>query len=159
MAWIIGWDLVLEYGISVAAVAVGWGANLNSFLDAAFGVADPEAIATSPEDGGTFNLPAVVDRPGRHLPAGPGGQRDAPGSTLVMVVVKLAVLMFFIVVGVTVLQRRQPRGRSPPTASTGWSARPSIIFFAYIGFDAVSTGSEEASGPAATCPSPSSARC
>ena len=58
-AWIIGWDLILEYGVSVAAVAVGWGGNLNEFLDNAFGFALPESIATSPSDGGVFNLPAV----------------------------------------------------------------------------------------------------
>src|SRR5688572_6752529 len=60
VAWIIGWDLILEYGVSVAAVAVGWGANFNVFLDNTFGVAIPEALATSPEGGGTFNLPAVL---------------------------------------------------------------------------------------------------
>src|SRR5690349_24540946 len=59
VAWIIGWDLILEYGVSVAAIAVGWGGNLNAFLDAAFGFALPDAIAKSPEDGGVFNLPAV----------------------------------------------------------------------------------------------------
>src|SRR3954452_11920838 len=59
-AWIIVWDLILEYGVSVAAIAVGWGGNLNAFLDSAFGFALPEAIATSPEDGGVFTLPAVV---------------------------------------------------------------------------------------------------
>src|SRR3954469_25326380 len=59
VAWIIGWDLILEYGVSVAAVAVGWGGNLNEFLDSTFGFALPDAIAKSPEDGGTFNLPAV----------------------------------------------------------------------------------------------------
>src|SRR5262245_35152691 len=58
-AWIIGWDLILEYGVSVAAVAVGWGGNLNEFLDNAFGFELPESIATSPSDGGVFNLPAV----------------------------------------------------------------------------------------------------
>ena len=59
VAWIIGWDLILEYGVSVAAVAVGWGGNLNEFLDNAFGFALPDSIATSPEDGGVINLPAV----------------------------------------------------------------------------------------------------
>ena len=48
VAWIIGWDLILEYGVSVAAVAVGWGGNLNEFLENAFGFALPESIATAP---------------------------------------------------------------------------------------------------------------
>src|SRR3982751_2499991 len=59
VAWIIGWDLILEYGGSVAAVAVGWGGNVNAFLSAAFGVELPTAISTSPSEGGVFNLPAV----------------------------------------------------------------------------------------------------
>ena len=65
VAWIIGWDLILEYGVSVAAVAVGWGGNVNAFLDAAFGVASPTRSPV-PEDGGVFNLPAVLHRPGDH---------------------------------------------------------------------------------------------
>ena len=59
VAWIIGWDLILEYGVSVAGIAVGWGGNLNAFLDAAFGYALPDSIAKSPSEGGVFNLPAV----------------------------------------------------------------------------------------------------
>src|SRR6185295_19189714 len=52
VAWVIGWDLILEYGVSVAGIAVGWGGNLNAFLDAAFGFALPDAIAKSPSEGG-----------------------------------------------------------------------------------------------------------
>jgi basic amino acid/polyamine antiporter, APA family len=48
VAFIIGWDLILEYGVSVAAVAVGWGGNVNAFLDSAFNVRIPDAISTSP---------------------------------------------------------------------------------------------------------------
>ena len=59
VAWVIGWDLILEYGVSVAAIAVGWGANLNAFLETAFGIALPERLTTSLPDGG-INLPAVV---------------------------------------------------------------------------------------------------
>src|SRR3954469_16290854 len=59
VAWIIGWDLILEYGVSVAAIAVGWGGNVNVFLQAAFGYALPTAISKSPSEGGVVNLPAV----------------------------------------------------------------------------------------------------
>src|SRR3954465_10880881 len=58
IAWIIGWDLILEYGVSVAAVAVGWGGNLNEFLDNVFNYQLPESISTAREDGGILNLPA-----------------------------------------------------------------------------------------------------
>jgi len=60
VAWIIGWDPVLEYGVSVAAAAIGWGGNLNEFLDSAFGVKLPDAISQPREEGGIVNLPAVI---------------------------------------------------------------------------------------------------
>src|SRR4051794_32685698 len=59
VAWIIGWDLILEYGVSIAAVAVGWGQYFNELLDTLFGLSLPDTIATAPGDGGSFNLPAV----------------------------------------------------------------------------------------------------
>src|SRR3954467_10568686 len=97
VAWIIGWDLILEYGVSVAAVAVGWGGNVNAFLEAAFGVALPTSISTSPEDGGVFNLPAVFIVVAIMLLL-VRGARESAGANLVMVAVKLVVLTFFIVV-------------------------------------------------------------
>src|SRR6185503_18489109 len=60
LAWIIGWDLILEYGVSVAAVAVGWGQYFNDLIDDLFGWQLPDAIASAPGDGGTFNVPAVI---------------------------------------------------------------------------------------------------
>ena len=150
VAWIIGWDLILEYGVSVAAIAVGWGGNLNAFLDSAFGVALPDAIAKSPEDGGIFNLPAVFIVLAITLLL-VRGVTESARVNLVMVVVKLAVLMFFIVValfnfGTGNFQPFAPDGFDGVTAATA------IIFFAYIGFDAVSTGSEEAKNPARDLP-------
>ena len=60
LAWIIGWDLILEYGVSVAAVAVGWGQYFNDLLDSLFGLSLPDSLANPPgEEGGAFNLPAV----------------------------------------------------------------------------------------------------
>ena len=88
MAWIIGWDLILEYGIAVAAVAVGWGGNLNEFLDTGFGIRIPDALATSPEEGGTFNLPAVLIVAAVTALLMKGARETAWANT-VMVVVKL----------------------------------------------------------------------
>src|SRR5436305_6469193 len=84
VAWIIGWDLILEYGVSVAAVAVGWGGNVNAFIGAAFHVQLPDAISKSPSEGGVFNLPAVfiVLAITVLLVRGP---RARAGATLVMV--------------------------------------------------------------------------
>ncbi|MGA5299012.1 amino acid permease [Nucisporomicrobium flavum] len=150
VAWIIGWDLILEYGVSVAAIAVGWGGNLNAFLDAAFGYTLPDAIAKSPEDGGVFNLPAVFIVLAITLLLCRGVTESARVN-LVMVAVKLTVLLFFIVVafinfGTGNFQPFAPDGVDGVTAAAA------IIFFAYIGFDAVSTGSEEARNPAKDLP-------
>ncbi|WP_306211605.1 amino acid permease [Actinoplanes sp. RD1] len=150
VAWIIGWDLILEYGVSVAAIAVGWGGNLNAFLDAAFGVALPDAIATSPEDGGIFNLPAVfVVLAITALLV--RGVTESARVNLVMVAVKLVVLTFFIVVALFNFGTGnfQPFA---PSGVDGVTSAAAIIFFAYIGFDAVSTGSEEARNPAKDLP-------
>jgi APA family basic amino acid/polyamine antiporter len=145
VAWIIGWDLILEYGVSVAAVAVGWGGNLNVFLDAAFGYKLPDAIAKSPEDGGVFNLPAVlIVLAVTFLLV--RGVRESARANFVMVSVKLLVLTFFIVIALVNFSAKNftpflPHGTGSVTTAAA------IIFFAYIGFDAVSTGSEEARNP------------
>ncbi|GGK91588.1 amino acid permease [Mangrovihabitans endophyticus] len=150
VAWIIGWDLILEYGVSVAGVAVGWGGNLNAFLDAAFGVSLPDAIAKSPEDGGVFNLPAVLIVLAITLLL-VRGVTESARVNLVMVVVKLTVLTFFIVVALVNFGTGnfQPFA---PSGVDGVTSAAAIIFFAYIGFDAVSTGSEEARNPGRELP-------
>ena len=100
VAWIIGWDLILEYGVSVAAVAVGWGEYLNSFLDTVFGFSLPESIAGPPGEGGTVNLPAVfIVLAIMSLLV--YGVRESARANSVMVVVKIAALLLFIVLGVT----------------------------------------------------------
>ena len=146
VAWIIGWDLVLEYGVSVAAVAVGWGGNLNEFLDNTFGWALPDEIATSPEDGGIFNLPAVfivlavmvlLSR----------GVRETAKANFVMVIIKIAILLFFIVVAFSSAFNTDNLEPFAPDGVNGAVTAASVIFFAYIGFDAVSTGAEEAREP------------
>src|SRR5207248_5137767 len=145
VAWIIGWDLILEYGVSVAAVAVGWGGNLNAFFDSAFGFKLPNAIAHSPSEHGVFNLPAVfiVFAITFVLVL---GVRESARTNMVMVVVKLAILTFFIVVALSNFHTGNFKPFLPHGASAVTSAA-AIIFFAFIGFDAVSTGSEEARRP------------
>jgi basic amino acid/polyamine antiporter, APA family len=145
VAFIIGWDLILEYGVAVAAVAVGWGGNVNEFLESAFGVALPQAIATSPSEGGTFNLPAVAIVVVVTLLLA-RGTRETAEANIIMVVIKIAVLLFFIVVA---LMSFNPANFTPfaPEGAQGITAAAGVIFFAYIGFDAVSTGSEESTNP------------
>jgi APA family basic amino acid/polyamine antiporter len=150
VAWIIGWDLILEYGVSVAAIAVGWGGNLNAFLDSAFGVALPDAIAKSPSDGGIFNLPAVFIVLAITLLL-VRGVTESARVNLIMVAVKLVVLLFFIVVALFNFGTGNFHNFAP-TGVDGITSASAIIFFAYIGFDAVSTGSEEAKNPAKDLP-------
>jgi APA family basic amino acid/polyamine antiporter len=150
VAWIIGWDLILEYGVSVAAVAVGWGGNLNELLENTFGVALPAAISAPPSEGGIFNLPAVII-----VFAITWlliiGVRESAQANFVMVIIKLAVLVFFIIAAATAINA----DNFTPFAPAGYGGvvtAAAIIFFAYIGFDAVSTGSEEAKNPSKDLP-------
>jgi basic amino acid/polyamine antiporter, APA family len=145
VAFIIGWDLILEYGVSVAAVAVGWGGNLNAFLDAAFNVRIPDAISTSPEDGGVFNLPAVIIVMSITFLL-IRGTRESARANMIMVGIKIAILIFFIIAALTSFdpanfQNFGDKGIGGVTTAAG------LIFFAYIGFDAVATGSEESNNP------------
>jgi APA family basic amino acid/polyamine antiporter len=152
VAFIIGWDLILEYGVSVAAVAVGWGGNVNEFLIAAFGkgAALPDAISKSPEDGGVFNLPAVfiVALITVLLTL---GTRESARVNAVMVVIKIVILAFFIVTAFTGFNGANFTPFAPQGAA-GITGAAGVIFFAYIGFDAVTTASEESKNPAKDLP-------
>jgi APA family basic amino acid/polyamine antiporter len=151
VAWIIGWDLILEYGVSVAAIAVGWGGYLQSLLDSVLGVHLPDAISQAPGDGGTFNLPAVV------LVLAVAallcvGVRESARTNTAMVAFKLAVLLLFVILGgyALLFHKGGGAGSFSPFAPNGFSGvvdAAALIFFAYIGFDAVSTSGEEAERP------------
>jgi APA family basic amino acid/polyamine antiporter len=151
VAWIIGWDLILEYGVSVAAVAVGWGGYLQSLLDSLFGISIPDSIAGPPGDGGSFNLPAVflVLAVTALLCV---GVRESARTNAAMVAFKLGVLGLFVVLGAYALLFHEGGGAGgfSPFATHGFSGvvdAAALIFFAYIGFDAVSTSGEEAEKP------------
>jgi basic amino acid/polyamine antiporter, APA family len=150
VAWIIGWDLILEYGVAVAAVAVGWGGYLKSLLDSLFGITIPESIAGPPGDGGTANLPAVflVLAVSALLIY---GVRESARTNTFMVITKVAILIFFIVVGVSSINGDN---FSPwaPNGFNGTVDAAALIFFAYIGFDAISTSGEEAENPSRDLP-------
>src|SRR3954462_1526575 len=142
LAWIIGWDLILEYGVSGAAVAVGWGGYLQDLLDSVFGISLPDAISQPPGEGGSFNPPAVL------LVLGVtavliAGVRESARANTVMVALKVAILLFFVVIGVTAFKKSNLEPFAPH-GFDGVRAAASLIFFAYIGFDAVSTTGEEA---------------
>jgi basic amino acid/polyamine antiporter, APA family len=145
VAWIIGWDLILEYGFSVAVVAVGWGGYLNTLLGDIFGATLPNSIANPPGDGGVVNVPAVflvLMITGVLIV----GVRESARFNTLMVVFKLAVLAFFIVLGFTAI-KSQNYSPFAPKGFSGIADAAALIFFAYIGFDAVSTSGEEAKRP------------
>ncbi|MFG3074933.1 amino acid permease [Streptomyces sp. NPDC048225] len=142
VAWICGWCLVLEYGVSVAAVAVGWGEYLNELLDGTIGVTLPAVLSAPPGDGGIFNLPAliVVLLAMTFLL---GGARESARANTIMVVVKIAALVLFCAIGVQGF-RSGNYEHFMPLGMAGVSAAGATLFFSYIGFDAASTAGEEA---------------
>ncbi|GHJ38922.1 amino acid permease [Streptomyces sp. TS71-3] len=142
IAWICGWCLILEYGVSVAAVAVGWGQYLNELLDGTLGVTLPAALSAPPGDGGAFNLPAlaVVLLAMVFLL---GGARESARVNTVMVGVKIAALLLFCGIGVAGI-RSGNYAPFMPLGVAGVSGAGATLFFSYIGFDAASTAGEEA---------------
>ena len=150
LAWIIGWDLILEYGVSVAAVAVGWGSYFTTLLDSLFGITLSDSITLPPGDGGDVNVPAflLVLAVAALLIS---GVRQSARSNTVMVITKLAVLVFFIVAAATAFNGDHFSDFAP-NGFGGVETAAALIFFAYIGFDAVSTGSEETDNPQRNLP-------
>jgi APA family basic amino acid/polyamine antiporter len=162
VAWIIGWDLVLEYALSASTVAVGWSGYFVSFLRDLGLHLPPELTAAigSAAVGpggemvpGLFNLPAtmiVLLVAGLLLV----GISESAGANTVMVIIKVIVLLLFIGLGASYVNPDNLTPFLPPNNGTfgefGWSGvmrGAAIMFFAYIGFDAVSTAAQEARNP------------
>jgi basic amino acid/polyamine antiporter, APA family len=142
--------LLLEYGVSAAAVAVGWSQYLNELFGNVFGFQIPESLSQAPEQGGVFNLPAVILILLCTLLLIRGASESAK-TNAVMVVIKIGVLLLFIVLGV---MGWNSDNLTPfaPFGVTGITAAAGIIFFSYIGLDAVSTAGEEVKNPRRTMP-------
>ncbi|MGW2115411.1 amino acid transporter [Streptomyces zhihengii] len=145
VAWICGWCLILEYGVSVAAVAVGWGEYLNELLDGTIGVTIPASVSAPLGEGGLINLPALVVVL-LAMVFLMGGAKESARINTAMVVVKIATLLLFCAIGFLGIKA----GNYTPLAPlgiTGISAAAATLFFSYIGFDAASTAGEEAKNP------------
>lgn len=153
IAWIIGWDLLLEYGISVAAVANGWAGYFDNALEA-IGLALPESLTKAPKLGGLINLPAFAIILILMVLLIIGVKQSAKANNA-MVFVKLITITVFISVALFNVNPDNwhpfmPFGwfeTLPDGKTTGVLAGASIVFFAYVGFDAVSTAAEEAKNP------------
>ena len=162
VAWIIGWDLVLEYALGAATVAVGWSGYFVSLLGD-LGIVFPAIVSAAPgtalvaADGTTvtsiFNLPAVVIA---LLVTAllVRGMRESATVNGVMVIVKVAVVLLVIAAGAAFVDADRFTPLIPENTGTfgeyGWSGimrGAAVIFFAYIGFDAVSTAAQEARNP------------
>ncbi|MBS1858421.1 MAG: amino acid permease [Acidobacteria bacterium] len=154
-AWIIGWDLILEYSVGAATVAIGWSQTLGALL-AGFGLHIPGRLAASPwQSGGDglINLPAVAVVVAVSLVL-VRGIRESARFNSVIVALKVAVVLVFIAIGWGYMQPANHTPLIPPNRGEfgqfGWSgllAGAGLIFFAYIGFDAVSTAAQEARNP------------
>ena len=164
VAWLVGWDLLLEYMLAAASVSVGWSAYVSSFLRNAFGIALPEAISSSPwawdhvngtltRTHGVINLPAMAI-----IALLTGvlvlGVRESSRFNMAAVFIKVVVVVLFLAVAGSYVQPTLWEPFVPANAGRfgafGWSGvlqGSSILFFAYNGFDAVSTGAEEARRP------------
>lgn len=144
IAWLIGWNLILEYLVAAGAVAVGWGSYFADMLSS-IGVDLPAALTKSPFEGGVINVPAIVIALLVMLVV-IRGTKESAKLTKIIVAVKLLVVALFIIVGVFYVHRKN---FTPfmPYGFPGVIQGSAIVFFAYIGFDAVSTAAEEVRDP------------
>ncbi len=144
IAWIIGWDLLLEYGMDAATVAIGWGGYVNNALQAV-GLSLPKALITDPFHGGIVNLPPMVII---FLLACllSFSVKQSARMNKIIVYIKLIVIALFIGIGAFYFN---PANWKPffPFGVHGIVNGAGLIFFAYIGFDAVSTAADETKRP------------
>ncbi|MCC7174483.1 MAG: amino acid permease [Bryobacterales bacterium] len=149
-AWVIGWDLILEYAVSNMAVAVGFSAYLNDLLEGTLGVHLPAVLAGPMIAGGRFtgnwfNLPALLVLLVLTMVL-VRGVRESAETNNVMVLVKLAAILIFVAGAARAVRPENWRPYMPngfPGVLTG----AAIVFFTYIGFDSVSTAAEECRRP------------
>lgn len=159
LAWMVGWALILEYAVGASAVAVGWSgyfvgfmSHLHDFVPVFPNVTVPMSVAVGPSQGGLINLPAVV------ISALVTilliiGTKESARFTSALVLVKVLALSVFVVLTLPVLNG----AHFHPFIPNGWGTYGVVgasasIFFAYVGFDAVSTAAEETVNPQRNVP-------
>ena len=160
VAWIIGWDLILEYALTTSTVAIGWSGYFGKVLEL-IGVHLPQALTNAPLDGGIANVPAMVIVLLLSVVLSIGVSESARFNS-VMVLIKLVTIAVFIAVALPHVNPANWTPFVPPQSidSAGQShfgysgilTGASLIFFAYIGFDAVSTAAEETVNPQRNLP-------
>ena len=150
LAWTVGWSLVLEYALGASAVAVGWSHHFVGLLHDFAHIDIPVAIANAPNDGGIINLPAVLIAILVTWLLILGTTESARVNA-VLVMVKLSALALFLVLALPVMHAEKFHPFMP-TGMTGVAGAAASIFFAYVGFDAVSTAAEETINPQRNVP-------
>lgn len=156
VAWIIGWDLILEYGVATSTVAIGWSGYLSKILSSFFGIELPASLTSAPLEGGIVNLPAVLivlTLSGLLC----WGVKEAARFNGAMVMVKLVTILAFIAIAGPhvdpanwdpfIPEQVIDADGNSHFGFAGVTTAAALIFFAYIGFDAVSTAGEEAVKP------------
>lgn len=142
--------LLLEYGVSTAAVAVGWSQYVNQLVTNLFGWELPHALLYAPEEGGIINLPAVI-LIGLCCLLLIRGTSESVVANTVMVLIKIAVLLFFVAVGITGWNADH-FANFAPFGFAGVMTGAGIIFFSFVGLDAVATAGDEAKNPRRNLP-------
>ena len=152
IAWIIGWDLVLEYCVAATTVSISWSRYLVVFLEG-FGVQLPHALTACPWDGGIVNVPAflIVALMSVFLIRGTEGSSIFNG---IIVFLKVSVVLVFVVLGWKYIRMENYTPYIPANTGTlgefglsGILRGAAIVFFAFLGFDAVSTAAQETKNP------------
>lgn len=152
IAWIIGWDLVLEYAVGAATVSISWSRYFGKFLGG-YGIHIDDAYMLSPFEGGIINVPAVVIVMIMSLIL-IRGTRESAFVNGIIVLLKVTVVLVFIAVGWQYIRPEnytpyipENTGKFGEFGFSGIIRAAAIVFFAYIGFDAVSTAAQEAKNP------------
>jgi APA family basic amino acid/polyamine antiporter len=155
VAWVVGWALILEYAVAASAVSVGWSNYFVGLVERTFSIDFPGALSHGPYAGGVVNLPAAVIAMLVTILL-VIGTRESARFTSVLVLVKVAALTLFCVLALPVIKGDNftpfaPNGFWDPSGM-GVAGAAASIFFAYVGFDAVSTAAEETTDPQRNVP-------
>ena len=150
IAWMVGWALILEYAVAAGAVSVGWSGYVVGLIENFLSIDIPDTLVAGPFDGGMINLPAMFIA-GLVTWLLVIGTKESATVNAILVAIKVTALTVFIILAVPVMNSEQ---FSPfaPTGFIGISMAAASIFFAYVGFDAVSTAAEETKNPQRNMP-------
>ncbi|MBN9143887.1 MULTISPECIES: amino acid permease [unclassified Novosphingobium] len=150
VAWMVGWALILEYAIAAGAVSVGWSGYMIGFVQNTFHITVPLELVRGPFDGGIINLPAMLIAA---IITGllVLGTKESATVNAALVAIKIVALSMFIALTLPVIKSGNFKPFAP-LGFTGISGAAASIFFAYVGFDAVSTAAEETKNPQRNMP-------